>query len=94
MKYANSLYTQGLIDPVTFSQDNATRKTLLNGEVTRVGVFSHTSTSVLTAGSARRENHEYAPMFLDNPAKPGYTTFKYMQTMPLLPRSAHTRFPQ
>ena len=82
LKYANSLYTQGLIDPVTFSQDNATRKTLLNGEVTRVGVFSHTSTSVLTAGSARRENHEYAPMFLDNPAKPGYSTFRYMQTMP------------
>ena len=82
LKYANSLYSQGLIDPVTFSQDDATRKTLLNGETTIVGVFSDTSTSVLTAGSARRENHEYAPMFLDNPNKPGYTTFRYMKTMP------------
>ncbi|MBR5519026.1 MAG: extracellular solute-binding protein [Clostridia bacterium] len=82
LKYANSLYSAGLIDPVTFSQDNATLRTLLNGEETRVGVFTNTSTSILTAGSARRENHEYAPMFLDNPAKPGYSTFKYMQTMP------------
>ena len=82
LKYANSLYSAGLIDPVTFSQDNATLRTLLNGEVTRVGVFTNTSTSILTAGSSRRENHEYAPMFLDNPAKPGYSTFKYMQTMP------------
>ena len=82
LKYANKLYSSGLIDPVTFSQDEATRKTLLNGETTIVGVFAGTSTSVLTAGSARRENHEYAPMFLDNPAKPGYTTFRYMKTMP------------
>jgi len=82
LKYMNVLYKEGLLDPVTFSQDDATRKTLLNGETTRVGVFGHTSTSVLTAGSARRENHEYAPMFLDNPAKPGYTTFRYMKTMP------------
>ena len=82
LKYANSLYASGLIDPVSFSQDQATLKTLLNGETTIVGVFAATSTSILTAGSARRENHEYAPMFLDNPAKPGYTTFRYMKTMP------------
>ncbi len=82
LKYANTLYNKGLIDPVTFSQDNDTRKTLLNGETTIVGVFSGTSTSVLTAGSARREEHHYAPMFLDNPAKPGYSTFRYMKTMP------------
>ena len=82
LEYLNYLYAEGLLDPVTFSQDDATRKTLLNGETTRVGVFGHTSTSVLTAGSARRENHEYAPMFLDNPNKPGYTTFRYMKTMP------------
>ena len=82
LKYANSLYSQGLIDPVSFSQDGDTLKTLLNGETTIVGVFAGTSTSRLTAGSARRENHEYAPMFLDNPAKPGYTTFRYMKTMP------------
>ena len=82
LKYANQLYASGLLDPVTFSQDQDTLKTLLNGETTIVGVFAGTSTSQLTAGSARRENHEYAPMFLDNPAKPGYTTFRYMKTMP------------
>ena len=82
LKYANQLYSKGLIDPVTFSQDQDTLKTLLNGETTIVGVFAGTSTSQLTAGSARRENHEYAPMFLDNPNKPGYTTFRYMKTMP------------
>ena len=81
LKYANSLYNAGLLDPVTFSQDNATLKTLLNGETTIVGVFSATSTSPLTAGSARREEHYYAPMFLDNPNKLG-TTFSYMETMP------------
>ena len=82
LKYANQLYSKGLIDPVTFSQDQDTLKTLLNGETTIVGVFAGTSTSQLTAGSDRRENHEYAPMFLDNPNKPGYTTFRYMKTMP------------
>lgn len=82
LKYANSLYSKGLLDPVTFSQDNDTLKTLLNGETTIVGVFAATSTSPLTAGSARRENHEYAPMTLDNPNKPGYSTFRYMKTMP------------
>ena len=82
LKYANKLYSAGLLDPVTFSQDNDTRKTLLNGETTIVGVYSATSSSVLTAGSARRENQEYAPMFLDNPNKAGYTTFRYAKTMP------------
>ena len=82
LTFMNGLYTQGLLDKTTFSQDNATLKTLLNGETIRVGVFAGTSTSPLTAGTPRRENHEYAPMFLDNTAKPGYTTFRYMQTMP------------
>ncbi len=82
LKYVNTLYNEGLIDPVSFSQDNATLKTLLNAETITVGTFAATSTSILTAGTPRRENHEYAPMFLDNPAKPGYSTFRYMQTMP------------
>lgn len=81
LKYANKLYSAGLLDPVTFSQDKDTLKTLLNGQDTIVGVFSATSTSPLTAGSDRRENHEYAPMFLDNPSN-GYNTFRYMKTMP------------
>ena len=81
LKFANKLYNAGLIDPVTFSQDKDTLKTLLNGETTIVGVFSWTSTSALTAGSARREEHHYSPMFLDNPAN-GYSTFTYMKTTP------------
>ena len=82
LKYMKLLYDEGLLDKTSFSQDSGTRKTLLNGETTRVGVFAATSTSQLTAGTPRRENHEYAPMFLDNTAKPGYSTFRYMQTMP------------
>lgn len=81
LKFANKLYNEGLLDPVTFSQDKDTLKTLLNGEQTIVGVFAEGSTSVLTAGSARREEHHYSPMFLDNPAN-GYSTFRYMKTMP------------
>ena len=81
LKYANKLYNAGLLDPVTFSQDKATFTTLLNGEQTIVGVFAEGSTSILTAGSARREEHHYSPMFLDNPAN-GYSTFRYMKTMP------------
>ena len=82
LEYTNKLYEKGYLDPVTFSQDNATLKTLLNVETPLVGVFGATSTSLLTAGTARREEHHYAPMFLENPAKPGYSTFRYMQTMP------------
>lgn len=82
LKYAAQLYADGLIDPVTFSQDNTTRNTLLNVETPIVGVFAATSTSPLTAGTPRRENHEYGPMFLDNPDKPGYSTFRYLKTMP------------
>ena len=82
LKFMNGLYKEGLLDKTTFSQDQGTLKTLLNGETTRVGVFAGTSTSLLTAGTSRRENHEYAPMFLDNTDKKGYSTFRYIQTMP------------
>lgn len=84
LKFMKGLYDKGLLDKTTFSQDSSTLKTLLNGEEIRVGVFTGTSTSQLTAGTPRRENHEYAPMFLDNTAKPGHNTFRYMQTMPSL----------
>ena len=82
LKFMNKLYSEGLLDTTTFSQDKTTFQTLLNAETTIVGVFAATSTSMLSAGSARRENHEYAPMFVDNTSKPGYNTFRYMQTMP------------
>lgn len=82
LKFMKTLYDEGLLDKTTFSQDHSTLKTLLNAETPRVGVFTWTSTSVLTAGTPRRENHEYVPMFLENTNKPGYNTFRYMQTMP------------
>ncbi|MEE1043186.1 MAG: extracellular solute-binding protein, partial [Clostridia bacterium] len=66
LKWMKMLYTEGLLDKTTFSQDASTRKTLLNGQTTRVGSFVHTSTSVITAGDKRRENYEYKPVFLEN----------------------------
>jgi len=80
--FMKTLYDEGLLDKTTFSQDQAMLKTLLNGKTPRVGVFAATSTSLLTAGTPRRENHEYSPVFLENTNKPGYSTFRYMQTMP------------
>lgn len=82
LQFMKGLYDEGLLDKTTFSQDQGTLKTLLNGEIDRVGVFTATSTSLLTAGTPRRENHEYAPMFLDNTDKKGYNTLTYLQTMP------------
>ena len=82
LEFMNGLYKEGLLDKTIFSQDHATFKTLLNGDETRVGVFAWTSTSPLTAGTPRRENYEYSPMFLDNTDKPGYSTYVYEQTMP------------
>ena len=66
LKWMKMLYTEGLLDKTTFSQDASTRKTLLNGKTTRVGSFVHTSPSQLTAGDPRRENFEYKPVFLEN----------------------------
>lgn len=66
LKWMNMLYTEGLLDKTTFSQDNSTRKTLLNGTTTRVGSFVHTSPSIITAGDERRENYEYKAVFLEN----------------------------
>lgn len=66
LKWMKMLYSEGLLDKTTFSQDESTRKTLINGKTTRVGSFVHTSTSVITAGDNRRENFEYKPVFLEN----------------------------
>lgn len=77
LKYMKSLLSAGLYDKTSFSQDQATWKTLLNGETVKVGVFAATSTSPLTAGSVRRE--EYVPIYIDNGDK---RTLHYNKTMP------------
>ncbi len=66
LKYMKMLVAEGLYDKTSFSQDQATLKTLLNAETARVGVFCATSTSILTGGTPRRDNHEYVPIILDN----------------------------
>ncbi len=66
LKWMNMLYSEGLLDKTTFSQDNATLKTLINGKTVRVGSYVATSTSSITAGDKRRENQEYKPVFLEN----------------------------
>lgn len=77
LKYMKTLTDEGLYDKTSFSQDQQTLKTLLNGETPKVGVYAGTSTSLLTAGSARRE--EYVPIYLDNGEN---NTLLYMKTMP------------
>lgn len=77
LKYMKSLVADGLYDKTSFSQDQGTWKTLLNGEIPKVGVFCGTSTSPLTAGSARRE--EYVPIYIDNGSN---NTLSYSKTMP------------
>lgn len=66
LKWMKMLYSEGLLDKTTFSQDNATLKTLINGATVRVGSYVAESTSNITAGDKRRENHEYKPVFLEN----------------------------
>ncbi len=66
LKYMKMLVAEGLYDKTSFSQDQATLKTLLNAETARVGVFCATSTSILTGGTPRRDNHEYVPIIIDN----------------------------
>lgn len=77
LKYAKSLVSEGLYDKTSFSQDQQMFKTLLNGETVKIGVFAATSTSPITAGSARRE--EYVPIFLDNGEN---NSLLYMKSMP------------
>ena len=60
LKYMKRLTSKGLYDKTSFSQDNATLKTLVNSAEVRVGVFSHTSTSILSAEKSRRL--DYVPM--------------------------------
>jgi putative aldouronate transport system substrate-binding protein len=60
LKYMRNLTKKGLYDKTSFSQDNATLKTLINSKEVRVGVFSHTSTSILSAEKTRRL--DYVPM--------------------------------
>ena len=60
LKYMRNLTKKGLYDKTSFSQDNATLKTLINSKEVRVGVFSHTSTSILSAEKTRKL--EYVPM--------------------------------
>ena len=66
LKWMKMLYSEGLLDKTTFSQDSATLKTLMNGKEVRIGSYVSTSTSILTAGDKRRENYEYKPVFLEN----------------------------
>ncbi|MBQ7953995.1 MAG: extracellular solute-binding protein, partial [Clostridia bacterium] len=60
LKYMNRLTEKGLYDLTSFSQDNATLKTLVNSAEVRVGVFSHTSTSFLSSAKERRL--DYVPV--------------------------------
>ena len=64
LKYMHRLAEKGLYDKTSFSQDNATLKTLINGAEVRVGVFSHTSTSILSTAKERRL--DYVPMKIMN----------------------------
>lgn len=77
LKYMRDLVTNGLYDITSFSQDAATLKTLLNTPEPRVGVFSYTSTSVLS--SAKNRRLEYVPIMLKGP---NYNTTYYRKTMP------------
>ena len=60
LKYMNGLVSKDLYDKTSFSQDNATLKTIINNKEVRVGVFSHTSTSILSTAKERRL--DYVPM--------------------------------
>ncbi len=60
LKYMRNLTKKGLYDKTSFSQNNDTLKTLLNGEEVRVGVFSYISVSILSAVQERKL--EYVPM--------------------------------
>jgi len=64
LKYMNRLTEKGLYDKTSFSQDNATLKTLINNKEVRVGVFSYTSTSILSTAKERRL--DYVPMKIMN----------------------------
>ena len=64
LKYMKRLTDKGLYDKTSFSQDNATLKTLINSQEVTVGVFSHTSTSILTSAKDRRL--DYVPMAIKN----------------------------
>lgn len=66
LKWMNILYSEGLLDKTTFSQDEGTLKTLVNNKTTRVGSFVAVTPSIITAGDKRRENKEYKPVFLEN----------------------------
>ena len=54
LKYIKTLYSSSLLDKVTFSQDYATWKTLLNSDTALVGVFAAASTSCISSSSPRR----------------------------------------
>jgi len=77
LKYMRNLTKKGLYDKTSFSQDNATLKTLINSKEVRVGVFSHTSTSILSAEKTRRL--DYVPMRIMN----NHVSVLFKKTMPV-----------
>ncbi len=66
LKWMNMLYSEGLLDKTSFSQDEGTLKTLINNKSVIVGSFLNVTPSYLVAGDKRRENKEYKPVFLEN----------------------------
>ena len=77
LKYMRRLTQKGLYDRTSFSQDNATLKTLINSAEVRVGVFSHTSTSIVSSSSGRRL--DYVPMKIMN----NHVSVLFKKTMPV-----------
>lgn len=77
LKYMRRLTEKGLYDMTSFSQDNATLKTLINSKEVRVGVFSHTSTSILSSEKTRRL--DYVPMRIMN----NHVSVLFKKTMPV-----------
>ena len=73
----NRLTEKGLYDMTSFSQDNATLKTLVNSAEVRVGVFSHTSTSLLSTAKERRL--DYVPMKIMG----NHVSVKFKKSLPV-----------
>lgn len=62
LKYVNSLVQEGLIDPVTYTQDNAQLKQLVENEAALVGAFATAASSmVVTPGTERFKEYVAIP---------------------------------
>ena len=80
LKYVNSLVQEGFIDPVTYTQDNAQLKQLVENDVPVVGVFATAASSmVVTPGTDRFKEYVAIPP-LKGPEGAQYTKTRTWST--------------